>query len=230
MDKPFISRGFVGKRRDQGRPTVSPRASTSPRTSRCSPPDPRRGRRLSAGAFPLKAWWRSLRAGAGKSFRSCRRRPSWSTSTASPSGAKLDTSWSGVRVRDTVPARPRVQPAATHVLVHGYGGYTTNLAIPDDSCGRKSLRDRSRGQPLTREHGWPGCDSWSPTSTSGRAPSGAGLRRPADGPAGLLGRRTATTTVATPGEKSATAEAPPPTSPSMPALEWQIAALQRACG
>lgn len=50
-------------------------------------------------------------------------------------------------------ARPR--PAATHALVHCYGGYTTNLpleALRDDDV---LVCTRWDGEPLPREHGGP---------------------------------------------------------------------------
>jgi DMSO/TMAO reductase YedYZ molybdopterin-dependent catalytic subunit len=44
--------------------------------------------------------------------------------------SKLDVKWRGVRVTDFM-AAIAVDPKATHVMEHCYGGYTTNIAIDD---------------------------------------------------------------------------------------------------
>ena len=68
--------------------------------------------------------------------------------------SKFDTRWTGVRVRDLL-ARAEPRPAATHVLIHAHGGYTTNLplaALLDDDALIAHTFD---GLPLKREHGGP---------------------------------------------------------------------------
>jgi DMSO/TMAO reductase YedYZ molybdopterin-dependent catalytic subunit len=68
--------------------------------------------------------------------------------------SKFDTRWAGVRVRDLL-ARAEPRPAATHVLIHAHGGYTTNLplaALMDDDA---LIAHTSDGLPLEREHGGP---------------------------------------------------------------------------
>lgn len=68
--------------------------------------------------------------------------------------SKFDNDWTGVRVRDLV-ARVRPKPAVKHVMVHSFGGYTTNVslaALLDDDV---LLAHQHGGQPLTKEHGWP---------------------------------------------------------------------------
>jgi DMSO/TMAO reductase YedYZ molybdopterin-dependent catalytic subunit len=42
-----------------------------------------------------------------------------------------------------------------HVLVHCYGGYTTNLPLEDFLSERALLADSHGGRPLQREHGGP---------------------------------------------------------------------------
>ena len=68
--------------------------------------------------------------------------------------SKFDTRWTGVPVRTLIErARPTVR--ATHVMVHGHDGYTTNLplgALLDDDV---LIAHHFDGQPLEREHGGP---------------------------------------------------------------------------
>jgi len=68
--------------------------------------------------------------------------------------SKFDTRWRGVRVRTLLEAaRPR--PAATHVMVHSHGGYTTNVpleALLDDDVLIAHTFD---GEPLEPDHGGP---------------------------------------------------------------------------
>ena len=68
--------------------------------------------------------------------------------------SKFDTRWRGVRVRELL-ERARPTPAATHVLVHAHGGYTTNLpvvALRDDDVLVAHTYD---GKPLEHDHGAP---------------------------------------------------------------------------
>jgi DMSO/TMAO reductase YedYZ molybdopterin-dependent catalytic subunit len=68
--------------------------------------------------------------------------------------SKFDTQWMGVRVRDLI-ERAKPTAAATHVLVHADGSYTTNLplaALLDDDVLIAHTFD---GRPLERDHGGP---------------------------------------------------------------------------
>ena len=68
--------------------------------------------------------------------------------------SKFDTRWTGVPVRSLI-ERARPTPRATHVMVHGHDGYTTNLpleALLDDDV---LIAHHFDGQPLEREHGGP---------------------------------------------------------------------------
>ncbi|QEC50814.1 sulfite oxidase-like oxidoreductase [Baekduia soli] len=68
--------------------------------------------------------------------------------------SRFDQALGGVRVRDMLErARPRA--AATHALVHSYGGYSTNLpleALRDDDV---LIAHRAGDGPLAAEHGGP---------------------------------------------------------------------------
>jgi DMSO/TMAO reductase YedYZ molybdopterin-dependent catalytic subunit len=68
--------------------------------------------------------------------------------------SKLDTTWTGVRVRDLL-ARAGVKPEGTHVMAHSDGGYTTNIpveALMDDDV---LVAHTYAGQPLEHDHGAP---------------------------------------------------------------------------
>jgi DMSO/TMAO reductase YedYZ molybdopterin-dependent catalytic subunit len=68
--------------------------------------------------------------------------------------SRLDNRWEGVATREVVKlTRPR--PEARFVMVHCYGGYTTNLRL-DDFLGDDALFAlKHDGQPLSPEHGGP---------------------------------------------------------------------------
>src|SRR5262249_26901873 len=71
-----------------------------------------------------------------------------------PRFSPLDNAWEGVSTREVL-ARAEVAPEATFVLVHSYGGYTTNLPLEDLLSERALLADAHNGQPLAVEHGGP---------------------------------------------------------------------------
>ncbi len=68
--------------------------------------------------------------------------------------SKFDTRWRGVPVA-TLLERARPRPAATHVLVHGHGGYSTNLPLPALLDPDVLIAHTFDGAPLEREHGGP---------------------------------------------------------------------------
>ncbi len=68
--------------------------------------------------------------------------------------SKLDTTWTGVRVRDLL-ARAQVEPEGTFVLAHSDGGYTTNMPLEllyDDDV---LVTHTYEGAPLEADHGAP---------------------------------------------------------------------------
>src|SRR5690349_211103 len=66
--------------------------------------------------------------------------------------SKFGTTWEGVSL-DTL--LEGVETSAAHVLVHSYGGYTTNLPLADLRGGKAWLVHTFDGKPLTPEHGGP---------------------------------------------------------------------------
>ena len=68
--------------------------------------------------------------------------------------SRLNNRWEGVPAREVLRlARPR--PEGRYVMLHCYGGYTTNLPLDVLLGDDVLLAHRHDGQPLTPEHGWP---------------------------------------------------------------------------
>jgi DMSO/TMAO reductase YedYZ molybdopterin-dependent catalytic subunit len=66
----------------------------------------------------------------------------------------LDNGWAGVATR-TLLEGAGVLPEASHVLVHCYGGYTTNLPLEDLLSERALLADSHNRRRLPPDHGGP---------------------------------------------------------------------------
>jgi DMSO/TMAO reductase YedYZ molybdopterin-dependent catalytic subunit len=68
--------------------------------------------------------------------------------------SKLDVSWTGILTRDLFQTL-NVRPEATHVMLHSYGGYTTNLALSDFLADGCLLAHALEGAPIPIDHGGP---------------------------------------------------------------------------
>jgi DMSO/TMAO reductase YedYZ molybdopterin-dependent catalytic subunit len=68
--------------------------------------------------------------------------------------SRLDNLWTGVPARRVLEAAPPVAEA-THVMVHCYGDYTTNLPLEDFSSDEVLFAHSHDGEPLAPEHGGP---------------------------------------------------------------------------
>jgi DMSO/TMAO reductase YedYZ molybdopterin-dependent catalytic subunit len=68
--------------------------------------------------------------------------------------SKLDVQWTGIKVLDLF-EHVQIKPSAKAVLIHCYGGYTTNLELPDLLLPENILAHTLFGQPIDREHGGP---------------------------------------------------------------------------
>ncbi|HIK39113.1 sulfite oxidase-like oxidoreductase [Thermoleptolyngbya oregonensis NK1-22] len=68
--------------------------------------------------------------------------------------SKLDVQWTGVKVTDLM-QRVNLNPSATHVMQHSYGGYTTNLELADFLREENFLAHTLAGEPLPAPHGGP---------------------------------------------------------------------------
>ncbi|WP_017299282.1 sulfite oxidase-like oxidoreductase [Nodosilinea nodulosa] len=68
--------------------------------------------------------------------------------------SKLDVTWRGVRVTDLI-AQLQVNPEAACVMLHCYGGYTTNLTLADFVRPENFFAHTLDGSPLPPDHGGP---------------------------------------------------------------------------
>ncbi|NJL46039.1 MAG: sulfite oxidase-like oxidoreductase, partial [Leptolyngbyaceae cyanobacterium SM2_3_12] len=68
--------------------------------------------------------------------------------------SKLDVTWQGIKLPDLM-AQLSLEPQATYVLMHCYGGYTTNLSLEDFIRPENFLAHTLDGAPLPAEHGGP---------------------------------------------------------------------------
>jgi DMSO/TMAO reductase YedYZ molybdopterin-dependent catalytic subunit len=68
--------------------------------------------------------------------------------------SKFDNEWRGVRFTDLLQhIKPR--PQAMHVMVHCYGGYTTNVPLADLQQENVLFAHTHNGEPLAPDHGGP---------------------------------------------------------------------------
>ena len=68
--------------------------------------------------------------------------------------SRYDNQWDGVATRALLEVVDPT-PEATHVVLHGHDGYTTNLPLEDFAAPDAILAHSWQGAPLTREHGGP---------------------------------------------------------------------------
>lgn len=68
--------------------------------------------------------------------------------------SKFGMQWRGVSVNALL-ERARPRPAATHLLAHAYGGYTTNLPLADVLEHPAFIAHEAEGAPLPADHGGP---------------------------------------------------------------------------
>jgi DMSO/TMAO reductase YedYZ molybdopterin-dependent catalytic subunit len=68
--------------------------------------------------------------------------------------SRYDNDWTGVATRDLLES---VQPRdeASHLMLHGYDGYTTNVPLADFAAADAMLVHQWQGKPLSRDHGGP---------------------------------------------------------------------------
>ena len=68
--------------------------------------------------------------------------------------SKFDNDWTGVPVQEVL-SRVQFKPESQHVMVHSFGGYTTNISLDDLNRPDNLFAFKHSGEPLTKEHGWP---------------------------------------------------------------------------
>ena len=154
MAEGFVSRGFLGRRRQ---PEQAGRLPPGQYLVNDWPV-------LSAGATPRIATdkWRFsieglVAAPVSWSWEEFLKLPS-KTYTVDIScvtkWTKLDMKWQGVSV-DTLFEAVKLDPKAAFLTAYSYGGYTTNLAIPDLINDQAFVAYQAYDKPLAPEHGGP---------------------------------------------------------------------------
>lgn len=68
--------------------------------------------------------------------------------------SRLENTWEGVRTQDVVKLI-RLRPEASYVMVHCYGGYSTNIPLEDFLEENVLLAYRHDGRELPADHGRP---------------------------------------------------------------------------
>lgn len=68
--------------------------------------------------------------------------------------SKLDVKWTGIAVPDFL-ATLAIEASATHVLLHCFGDYTTNLTMADFNRPENFFAHKVYGEPLPADHGGP---------------------------------------------------------------------------
>lgn len=148
----FVTRGFKGRRRGEGPPgrvppgqyvtTDFPVLSAGP-TPRI-PPDEWRFTVTGRDGSEVGWSWQQFRSLPTESFTAdihCVTK--WS---------KLDTTWEGVSL-DVLLAD--FDTSAGYAYIGSYGGYTTNLPLPDITGGKAWVAFGYEGEALAPEHGGP---------------------------------------------------------------------------
>ena len=150
----FISRGFVGRRRE---PSLTNRL---PPGQHLTPDFPV----LSAGPTPrtpLERWSFTIdglvRERASFSWDEFLKLPTQSFVVdihCVTKWSKLDTRWEGVSL-DALLEHVEVDPKALVVTASSDGGYTTNMPLAEVVDGQAFIAHTYEGQPLAPEHGGP---------------------------------------------------------------------------
>jgi len=68
--------------------------------------------------------------------------------------SKLDVKWTGIRVLDLL-QEAKLRPEAMAVLIHCYGGYTTNLLLDDLLLPENLLAHKLFDENIPKDHGGP---------------------------------------------------------------------------
>ncbi len=155
MTQPFITRGFVGKRRVstataerippgqhevQDFPVLS--AGPTPKT------------RLEQWSFGLEGLVRQPARWTWAEFQQLPAQQFAADIHCVTKWTKLDTHWTGVSL-DTLLEHVELDPQAQFLTAFSDDGYTTNMPLPDVLNGRAWVATQYAGQPLTPEHGGP---------------------------------------------------------------------------
>jgi DMSO/TMAO reductase YedYZ molybdopterin-dependent catalytic subunit len=153
----FVSRGFVGRRDMEGGREGADRLPPGQYVTRDFPvlsagPTPRIA--LESWTFTIEGLVREPVTWTWEQFQALPRR-SWTVDISCVTKwTKFDTTWEGVSV-DTLLEHVELDPRAGFLTAFSFGGYTTNLPLPDVVNGQAFVADTYDGKPLAPEHGGP---------------------------------------------------------------------------
>jgi DMSO/TMAO reductase YedYZ molybdopterin-dependent catalytic subunit len=154
MGDSFISRGFVGKRRQAGAAFRIPpgQHSTLDFPVLSAGPTPRTP--LDRWTFMIEGLVREPAKWTWQEFRQLPAREFVVDIHCVTKWTKLDTHWEGVSV-DTLLEHVELDHQARYVTAFSDGGYTTNIPLPDLINGQAFVAYQYDGKPLAPEHGGP---------------------------------------------------------------------------
>jgi DMSO/TMAO reductase YedYZ molybdopterin-dependent catalytic subunit len=153
----FVSRGFVGRRDIEGGREGADRLPPGQYVTRDFPvlsagPTPRIA--LESWTFTIEGLVREPVTWTWEQFQALPRR-TWTVDISCVTKwTKFDTTWEGVSV-DTLLEHVELDPRAGFLTAFSFGGYTTNLPLPDVVNGQAFVADTYDGKPLAPEHGGP---------------------------------------------------------------------------
>jgi DMSO/TMAO reductase YedYZ molybdopterin-dependent catalytic subunit len=148
----FVSRGFRGRRRDDGESGRVPPGQYVVQDFPVLSAGPTPHQPLDSWSFTIDGAIDEPVSWTWEEFRALPHETPTVDIHCVTKWSKLDTVWAGVSV-DTLLAG--VETSAEYVLAHCDGGYTTNLPLEDVSGGKAWVAYEFDGEPLDPEHGGP---------------------------------------------------------------------------
>jgi DMSO/TMAO reductase YedYZ molybdopterin-dependent catalytic subunit len=148
----FVSRGFKGRRRDEGDSNRVPPGQYLVDDFPVLSAGPTPHTRLEEWDFAITGAVADEKRWTWEEFRALPTETPTVDIHCVTKWSKLDTSWEGVSV-DTLLAA--VETDAAYVLAFCDGGYTTNLPLEDVTDGKAWVAFGYDGEPLDPEHGGP---------------------------------------------------------------------------
>jgi DMSO/TMAO reductase YedYZ molybdopterin-dependent catalytic subunit len=155
MSGSFLSRGFVGKRRQDGPANRVPPGQYITNDFPVLSAGPTPHTALDRWSFEINGLVRQTVHWSWEEFQLLPSQAYTVDIHCVTKWSKLDTRWEGVSV-DTLFESVEVDPNAHYVVVFCDGGYTTNLPLLEVTHGKAFVGFKYDGAPLAPEHGGPG--------------------------------------------------------------------------
>ena len=154
MAQHFISRGFVGKRREPGAANRVPPGQYIVRDFPVLSAGPTPRTPLEQWSFKIDGLVKEPVSWSWQEFLSLPSQSFLVDIHCVTKWTKLDTRWQGVSL-DTLFEHIDLDPKAMYLTAYSDGGYTTNLPITDAINGQAFVAYNYDGGPLAPEHGGP---------------------------------------------------------------------------